>query len=303
MTRMLAATLLAAAAALDVSAQAPRQSGPPQFDAVSIKQNRSADTAGGIRVSPGGRFEFRNTTLKGLIGSVFQRYGFDQRPTEGGPNWIDTARFDILVQTGTGTPPNDPDGFPGQLFAMMQALLRERFGLVVHNEMREQPIYRLVRVRPGGPLEKGPLEKGPLWKGLRSVPEGCAAALKTLTGGQRAEWRPGRGPDCTFGGPPGQLQGNAVSMDMIARVLGAQVRRHVVNETGIAGSFDLDLTFSPEFVQGPPGSRAPGDPLPAPSDAPSIFTAVQEQLGLRLETARGPVDVFIVDRASMPTEN
>lgn len=270
-------------------AQAP----PPRFDVVSIKVSRSGEIRSDIRVSPGGRYEWRNATLQSVIGSVFQRYGFDQRQTEGGPDWIERTRFDILVQTGTGTPPNDPDGFPGQLFAMMQAMLRDRFGLVVRNEVRQGPIYRLVRLRSNGPVGTG----------LRQVADGCVAAGKAMVAGEKLAPRQGRGPDCTFGGPPGQLQGNAVPMDMIARVLGAHVNRPVVNDTGLTGSFDLDLAFSPQFTGGPPGSRAPGDQAPAPSDAPSIFTAVQEQLGLRLETARGPVDVLVVDQARLPAEN
>jgi uncharacterized protein (TIGR03435 family) len=126
--------------------------------------------------------------------------------------------------------------------------------------------------------------------------------MTTQAAGKGLPQRDGRGPDCTFGGPPGSLHGNAVTLDMIARVIGRQLNRHTVNATGIDGYFDLDLTFSPELVQSLPG-RAPGDPLPAPTDAPSIFTAVQEQLGLRLEAARGQVDVLVVDRAEMPTDN
>lgn len=269
------------------------QSAPPVAEVVSIKQNRSGAPTGNLRVSPGGRYEWTNTTLKGLIGSVHQRFAFDHREIDGGPDWIDRTRFDVMVQTSGGAPPNDPDGFPGPLFAIVRAVLQERFGLVTHNEMRERAIYRLVRVRRDGPLGSG----------LRPVSEGCVDALKTLTAGaSRPEPRKGRGPDCTFGGPPGELQGNAVTIDMLSRVIGAQVRRPVVNETGIAGSFDVDLTFSPEFVQGPPGTQPPGPPPIVPADAASIFTAVQEQLGLRLEASRGPVDVLIVDRAERPAE-
>lgn len=214
------------------------------------------------------------------------------RQTIGGPDWIDTARFDVLVQTGTGSPPLEPDGFPAQLFAMIRALLEERFSLVVHNEVREQPMYRLVLARRDGAL-------GP---GLRKLAIDCHASMKAMTEGQRMPMRDGRGPDCTFGGPPGRLQGNAITIDMLSRVLGRHVNRAVVNQTGLDGNFDVDLNFSPEFIPPPPGT-APGD-VPAPaSDAPSIFTAVHEQLGLRLESTKGPVDVLIVDRAERPTEH
>jgi uncharacterized protein (TIGR03435 family) len=274
------------------AAWAAAQSPAPRFDVVSIRQNTSGAVEGGLRINPGGQMQWTNTTLKSLIGTAFQRFAFDMRETIGGPPWIDQARFDVIVQTGSGAPRVDADGFPSETFAMIRAMLAERFRLVTHNEQRETPIYRLVAARQGSSL-------GP---GLRRVNVDCSTAMTTQAAGKGLPQRDGRGPDCTFGGPPGSLHGNAVTLDMIARVIGRQLNRHTVNATGIDGYFDLDLTFSPELVQSLPG-RAPGDPLPAPTDAPSIFTAVQEQLGLRLEAARGRVDVLVVDRAEMPTDN
>jgi uncharacterized protein (TIGR03435 family) len=274
------------------AAWAAAQSPAPRFDVVSIRQNTSGAVEGGLRINPGGQMQWTNTTLKSFIGTAFQRFAFDMRETIGGPPWIDQARFDVIVQTGSGAPRVDADGFPSETFAMIRAMLAERFRLVTHNEQREAPIYRLVAARQGSSL-------GP---GLRRVNVDCSTAMTTQAAGKGLPQRDGRGPDCTFGGPPGSLHGNAVTLDMIARVIGRQLNRHTVNATGIDGYFDLDLTFSPELVQSLPG-RAPGDPLPAPTDAPSIFTAVQEQLGLRLEAARGQVDVLVVDRAEMPTDN
>jgi uncharacterized protein (TIGR03435 family) len=265
---------------------------PPRFAVVSIKQNKSGSPTDGLRISPGGQFQWINSTLRGLIGLSHQRFALDMRETVGGPAWINEARFDVLAQTGTGAPKVEPDGFPRETFAMIREMLAERFGLVTHNEQREEPIYRLVVARSSGTL-------GP---GLRRVSVGCGSAMATQAAGQPLPMREGRGPDCTFGGPPGQLRGNAITLDMLARVIGRQLNRHTVNATGIDGDFDVDLTFSPELVQSLPG-RQPGDSLPAPTDAPSIFTAVQEQLGLRLESARGPVDILVVDQAHMPTED
>lgn len=283
-------TLLWYAAWASLQAQTPAEQ--PRFAVVSIKQNRSGAVGDGLRINPGGQMQWTNTTLKALIGTSFQRFAFDMRETVGGPAWIDDARFDVLVQTGTGAFTVDPDGFPRETFAMIRAMLAERFALVTHDEQRDAPIYRLVVARQDRSL-------GP---GLRRVSLDCSTAMTTQAGGKGLPTREGRGPDCTFGGPPGLLQGNAVTLDMVARVIGRQVNRHTVNATGIDGHFDMDLTFSPELVQSLPG-RQPGDPLPAPTDAPSIFTAIQEQLGLKLESARGPVDVLVVDKAEMPTEN
>jgi uncharacterized protein (TIGR03435 family) len=179
---------------------------------------------------------------------------------------------------------------------MMRALLEERFKVAAHNEVREQAIYVLVPVRRDGRLGSG----------IKRLESGCTAAMKQMNAGERPEPRPGRGPDCSLGGAPGRLQANAVSLDIFARAVSNEVGRHVVDKTGIAGDFDIDLTFAPEFS---PGRRG-GPPVPPPdaaaiaaSDRPSIFTALQEQLGLKLESSRGPVDVLVVDRADMPTEN
>jgi uncharacterized protein (TIGR03435 family) len=286
--RWIVAAAIASAAGHAVLAQ----ESAPWFDVASIKENRSGSLESRLRVQPGGRFEWTNTTLKGLIGTAYQRFAFDQRETVGGPDWIDSARFDIVVQTGNGSPPVEIDGFPQQLFEMIRTMLQDRFKLVTHNEVRQAPIYRLTVARTDARL-------GP---GLKRVVDGCGAAMKALSDGQQATARGRRGADCTFGGPPGQVQGNAVTLDMLSRVLGRQVDRPVINATGIDGSFDVDLTFSPEFAPLPPGA-APGEPAPAASDGPSIFAALQEQLGLKLEPARGPVDVLIVDRAERPTGN
>lgn len=264
----------------------------PGFDVVSIKENRSG-IGSGLRVLPGGRFEWTNSTLRGLIGTAVQRYGFDQRQVVGGPDWIDTARFDVVVLTGSGAPPVEPDGYPAQLFAMMRAMLADRFGLVTHEEVREGAVYRLV-------LSRRDREPGP---GLKPVEAACAGAMRAISGGSRSAWRPGRGPDCSFGGPPGQLQGNAVTIDMLSRILGREARRPVINETGLAGSFDVDVKFSPEFGPPPPGAADPAERPVVNPDSPSIFTAIQEQLGLKLESSRGPIDVLVIDKAERPIEN
>lgn len=265
----------------------------PRFEVASIKENRSGSVEGGLRAQPGGRYAWTNTTLRSLIGVSHQRFGFDQREIVGGPDWIDRARFDVLVQTGSGTPPNDADGFPGPLFAMIRTLLQERFTLVVHNEIRQQPIYELVVAKRDGQL-------GP---GATRVNGDCVSSMKVMTEGTRGGSRPNRGPDCSIGGRgPGHLQGNAITLDMLARVVGSQLHRPVVNKTGIAGSFDVELVFTPEVGSSPLQVRQGGDPLAVPEGV-SLFTALQEQLGLKLESTRGPVDVLVVDRAERPTEN
>jgi uncharacterized protein (TIGR03435 family) len=118
--------------------------------------------------------------------------------------------------------------------------------------------------------------------------------MDSLTTGKPVSRRDGRGPDCTFGGGPGLIQANAVTIDMLARNLGSLLHRPVIDHTGLAGSFDADLHYQPE--------QAPlTDQLPGPTDAPSIFTAVQEQLGLKLMPDRGPVAVQVIDHVERPS--
>jgi uncharacterized protein (TIGR03435 family) len=127
-----------------------------------------------------------------------------------------------------------------------------------------------------------------------SCGEGAAAPL---TGGGRGSMRAGRGPACTFGGGPGSLQGNAVTLQMLGGVLGRnELRRPVIDRTGLTGTFDIDLKYRLDL-----GTRPDGPP-PAPPDpdAPSIFTAVEEQLGLKLVSDHAAVDVLVIDRVERP---
>jgi uncharacterized protein (TIGR03435 family) len=263
-----------------------QQSARPAFDVVSIKPNRSGAAGGGLRFTPGGRVEWTNTTLRGLIRMAYQRYGFDPRDIVGGSPWIDSDRFDIIA-TSEKAPPTRPDGFPEELLAMVRALVEDRFKLQVHNEQRDGPVFELRLARGDGKPGAG----------LHIVPDACGEAMKAL-----AERGTRTGPPpCSFGGSPGKLIGTGVTMTMTANVLSGYVGRLVVDRTGLAGSFDFEITFDPSSAAKTPGVQ-PGT-APRDDTAPSIVTALQEQLGLKLQSGRGPVDVLVVDRAERPTPN
>jgi bla regulator protein blaR1 len=173
-------------------------------------------------------------------------------------------------------------------------LLAERFNLLVHSEMRELPIYELVLARTNGKL-------GPQ---LHKSDVDCTA----FRASQRSGGPPS--PPLTASSPPpmcglfggfGRMAGNSMSIDQLAGLLSRMVDRTVVNETGLAGNYDFDLTFTPEQPAPPPGSPLlpPGfDPI-----GPSIYTAIQEQLGLKLNSKKGPVNVIVIDRVEHPTPN
>jgi len=257
------------------------------FDVVSIKPNPSGvDSI--IRVSPG-RIEFPSTTLMGLIKSAYGRFAFDPREVVGGPSWIDSDRFRVI---GTSARPfqSAPDGFPTDLSAMIRRLVEDRFKVRVHSEQRETAHYAMILARTDG-------KTGP---GLRSAPDECTQAIKELSGAKPAPRTRAGPPPCSFGGPPGKIVGTGVTLNAFANMLSRFAGRRVIDRTGLPGSFDIELTFDPaSAAQLPPGA-APG-PLPRDDAAASIFTALQEQLGLKLESTRSPVDVLVVDAAEPPT--
>jgi bla regulator protein blaR1 len=277
--------LLASSTAPIAQQAAPQRS----FDVVSIRPSE-ADAQNRLpRISPG-RVELFNTTLKRLIASAYSRFPFDPREVVGGPAWIDSERFDI-VATMEQPPQFEQAGMLGELNGMLRALIEERFGVKAHNEQREGDVYTLTFARSDRKTGAG----------LRQVPDACAAALKELTGAAPLPQRSGP-PPCSFGGPPGRLIGTGVTIAMFASVLSGNAGRTVIDRTGLAGSFDIELTFDPaSAAQALPG--APPGPSPIDDTKPSIFTALQEQLGLKLESTRGPIDVLVIDQAERPTPN
>jgi uncharacterized protein (TIGR03435 family) len=279
-TTVLIALWLASNAALTAQQPAPQRS----FDVVSIKPSQPGAPNRLPRISPG-RVELFNTTLKGLIGMAY-----DSREIVGGPPWIDSERFDI-VATMERPPQLDGTAMLGELSRMLRTLVEQRFGVKAHNEQREGDIYALTYARSDRKTGAG----------VRQVPNACEAALKELTGAAPPPQRAGP-PPCSFGGPPGKLIGTGVEMRMFADWLSGNVGRLVVDRTGLSGSFDIELTFDPSSAAKAPPDAPPG-PLSRDDTAPSIFTALQEQLGLKLDAERGPVEVLVVEKLVPPTDN
>jgi uncharacterized protein (TIGR03435 family) len=278
--------LLLASSSAPIAHQPARQ---PGFDVVSIKPSQPDAQNRLPRISPG-RVELFNTTLKQLIASAYSRFPFDPREIVGGPAWIDSERFDI-VATMERPPQFDQTGMLGELNGMLRTLIEQRFGVKTRNEQREGDVYTLTFARSDRKIGAG----------LREVPDACAAALKELAGAAPLPRRSGP-PPCSFGGPPGRLIGTGVTIAMFASVLSGNAGRTVIDRTGLAGSFDIEMNFDPaSAAQAPPG--APPGPTPIDDTQPSIVTALQEQLGLKLDPTRGPIDVLVIDQAERPTAN
>jgi bla regulator protein blaR1 len=257
---------------------------PTAFEVASIKPNNSATVQPRVGFPPGGRFEAIAATLQGLI--TLAHGGGQMRPSQvvGGPAWIGTERFDINAQAenGTGPAPRVP---PNQMLLMVQNLLADRFKLVVHWEKREQPIYALRFARPDRAL-------GPR---LRRAETDCDTRVAQIPA--NATQRP---MVCGMEGAAGRALGRTMTLsDFATRQLPSILDRLVVDRTGADGIFDWDLEWTPG-----PGERSSTsvDGTTAPSTGgPSIFAALEEQLGLTLDPERAQVDVLVVDAVSRPT--
>jgi len=271
------------------------------FEVASVKPNNSGRPFIQLGAAPGGRFTATNVPLRLLIRNAYQLQDFQ---VVGGPNWINSDRFDIVAKAEGNTPPTPPGGPPGPMQFMMRNLLKERFKLAVHNETRELPIYALTLVRSDGKL--GPQLRPPavdcaaIFARGRGGRGGIAVAPPPLPGPPSA----GERPPCGMRIGPGNLAGGSVTMAQLANTLSQFAQRVVVDRTGLTQNFDIDLTWTPDQIpQGPPGGPPPGAPALPPIDpnGPSLFTAVQEQLGLKLESTRGPVEVLVIDHVELPT--
>jgi uncharacterized protein (TIGR03435 family) len=221
----------------------------PHFDVAAIKPSKPADPGG---VSSGvhtghGRLNANNVTLKRCIMGA---YGVGPRQIFGGPDWLDSSRFEIMAKADH---PADDD----ELSEMLKALLADRFKLMLHRETRTTPALVLEVAKNGPKLEKSP--------GGESSTNG--------SGGSKGR----------------NLNATNTTMDHFAEVLSRDMELPVLNHTGLEGTFNIKLAWSREEN--------------AAEQGPSVFTAVQEQLGLRLRSEKAPVEVIVIDHAEQPSEN
>ena len=264
----------------------------PAFDVVSIKENKSGDMVQGSRRQPG-RIVITNLPLRMLIVNYF---GLQPQQLTGGPDWINSARYDIIAQFSGEIPVTEP-GTVGPLQLMMQRMLAERFQLAVHIETREIPIYVLTMARSDRAF-------GPK---LRRAATDCEAVMNAMlkTAREGGGPPPAAGPQLPDGrpacgmrtGPGGRLTAGGTSMAALARLMTVPAGRIIVDKTGLTGGYDFELEYTPDLPGGQPPAAG------ANANLPSMFTALEEQLGLKLEATRGPVEVLVIDRVERPTEN
>jgi uncharacterized protein (TIGR03435 family) len=272
---MLLVAAFIAACLLRVGAQTPAQAdiNGRAFEVASIKPNTSGDGRFAAGTERGGRFVATNVTARRVVLSA---YGLEDYQLMNGPGWFTSEHFDIVAKAA-GEIPDDwlrQQSGPSVLQQLLRNLLASRFRLAVHVESRELPTYVLTTVRADG-------RPGPM---LVPASGDCAGSASR---GQQNTPAP-----CSMNYSPGHVSAGAVSVAAFAGRLAQVVGRPVLDRTGLKGTYDIDVSWTPD--------QASVD-ADAPPDRPSIFTAVREQLGLKLESARGPVDVLVIDHVERPT--
>jgi uncharacterized protein (TIGR03435 family) len=300
-------SVLSAVAALVVVTTVSTQGGQPAqtpetrtvtFTAASIKKH--AGVAGGSFVGrqPGGRLSATAATLRELIEFAYrlQSYQLVEGPNlkerrQGVPvGWIAQDRWDVAATLDT-PPVRVAPGAVDDTMLALRALLRDRFKLAVRAETRQLPIYALTLARADGRLGA---------QLVRSSVD-CAALIAEVlrTGGQP----PPEARSCGVRGRLGSIQAGGSTMGELAEGLSPRLQRAVIDRTSLAGPWDFTLTYTPDPSQIAPGTFTPGTEPQFDPNGPSLFTAVQEQLGLKLESTRGPVEVLVIERAEPATEN
>jgi bla regulator protein blaR1 len=267
------ASVLALTALMLASPLAPRwiafaqQESRPAFEVASVKPGDPAARQVGIQMQKGGRFRATNAPLQMLIG-----FAWDLRNHQisGGPQWLASEKFSIDAKPGSDFPSAEAGpAMAPQIRLMVQSLLADRFHLATHFETRQEQIYELVAAKGGPKLKEvtDPPVSGP--RGLRM----------------------GRG----------ELVGMSSPINLLVNTLSQQLGHSVIDKTGLTGNYDFKLQFTPDPTMSAAGpADGSASPPVADASAPSIFTAAEEQLGLQLRSAKGPVQVLVIDHVEKP---
>jgi len=275
------ATLLTTLAGLSLRAQERIPAGPaangPTFDVVSIKRVTDIRNRRSVGEQPGGKFVLSGMTIAPAIRTA---YPADVSDLVGAPAWMDSDTYDLTAQAGRDVPKE-------QMEAMLRAMLADKFKLLVHYEIQDRPVYALVVARPDGRLgpdiKKSELDCDAIQAARRA---GSQEAFPATSNGAPAcgmSMRGDAGMTVLLGARP---------LSTLAGSLGSPTGRVVIDKTGLAGNYDVTL----RYVDRQSANASPDSP-------PELFTALQEQLGLKLEPARAPLKVLVIDRIEPPTEN
>jgi len=258
----------------------------PAFEVASVKPNEGGRGVS-LAVQPGGRFTARNVALRELIRFAYQVQPFQ---IEGNVKILG-ERFDVVAKAENELPPIRP-GIVGPVNLMVRTLLAERFKLQVHRESKELSIYELVVARSDGKLGRQ----------IQSRTGECESPRGRATPGSSVPTQAGDRPACgaTLLGL-GRIVTGGIAMSQFTQTLTSIVGRGVLDRTGLAGVYTFELDFAPD--QQAIGTAAQSGVVVSQADPsrPSVFTALEEQLGLKLRSTRGPVEVLVIDHVEHPT--
>lgn len=285
---------------------------PLSFEVASIKPSAAENGVFMVRIgtSPGGRWTATGITVGMLIQ---QAYDVKDYQISGAPSWLNSERYDIVAKADT------PNITRDMAKVLLQSLLAERFKLQIHRETKELPIYALLVGKNGHKLHES--EVKPATQSDSQPPNPSKPAQTGGGGGGVAGGLVSVGPGgkVVDGEAPvksgsmirmgrGQLNAQMTTVSAIAGMLAQQLGRPVIDKTDLKGNFDFSLQWTPDETQRGPGfggmeRPATDSPLPGDTSGPSIFTAVQEQLGLRLEATKGPVEILVIDHIEKASGN
>ena len=261
----------------------PAPAQKPAFDVASIRLNTSGNAGGGAGPRAGGFFA-RNATLRGLIQYAYAppKGSFLAAQIIGGPNWTQTDHFDIEAKTGTG------GAVPiEQTKLMLQSLLEDRFQLKTHRETRDLPVYNLVLIK-----------KGPKLSEDQTPPDPRQGFITFASDGQPPAPLPRGAMRMVTGAATTTISGTAISVSKIVMLLQGRSDRIIIDKTGFKGLVDVQLQFSQDLAAAP----ADVDGTAPNQSGPSLFAAIQD-LGLKLETAKAPLEVLVIDSVQKPSGN
>jgi uncharacterized protein (TIGR03435 family) len=257
----------------------------PRFEVASVKRNTGSDGRSFLQAVQG-RLIMTNLPLRRLI---LNAYDLQDYQLSGDPPWASSEHYDIQAKADGNPSVREMEG------PMLRVLLEDRFKLTIHRETRQLPVYELTIGKAGAKLQ--------LSKEGSCTPYSENSPPPTSTPGQP------RPNFCGFHTTPGDglnrtLDGEGITMAALATTLSrtyvSLLGRNVIDATGLTGPYDVHLKWAMDSLSAPAGPN-----VTPPSDAtgPSIFTALQEQLGLKLESTKGPVEVLVLDHVERPSEN
>lgn len=285
---------------------APEQNPAQAFEVISVKSipsqpigGRGSACLGRPQIEPA-RFAVSRTNVYSLIAWAYAQRCSNSEAHDlitSGPGWVKSDLFEIQAVIPPGTPTYPPgqftDGVGSEVQSMIRNLLADRFKLAIHSENREMPVYALTVTRNGSklqPFDEDTCDSSPPPFPPQPIQPGQKRRCSNMiTLGRDRKMR---------------IAANGITVERLSELLSLALDRPVLNRTGISGIFDIRVESSIEGTRLAELPTPDGDQPRTVSDpAPSIFTAIQDQLGLRLESTRGPVPTLVIDSVSRPTEN